>query len=89
MLCKKPSERLGAGGADEIKSHPWFSKVKWDQVQQRWLRAPFPYLSKHRDANKEGVRLKGSNDKDAPPAKKNHIQGWSFAQGKIKGFRNF
>jgi serine/threonine protein kinase len=32
LLTTEPSERLGANGADEIKSHPFFKNVNWDTV---------------------------------------------------------
>ncbi|EPX70853.1 AGC protein kinase Cek1 [Schizosaccharomyces octosporus yFS286] len=32
LLCMEPSERLGAKGVDEVKSHPFFSGVNWDDV---------------------------------------------------------
>ncbi|EPY52016.1 AGC protein kinase Cek1 [Schizosaccharomyces cryophilus OY26] len=32
LLCMEPSERLGAGGVEEVKSHPFFRGVNWDNV---------------------------------------------------------
>jgi len=29
LLVKDPHKRLGANGSEEIKGHPWFSKVDW------------------------------------------------------------
>jgi beta-adrenergic-receptor kinase len=29
LLCKDGKKRLGAGGADEVMSHPWFDDVNW------------------------------------------------------------
>ncbi|KAK1307731.1 Serine/threonine-protein kinase AtPK1/AtPK6 [Acorus calamus] len=33
LLCNV-EQRLGTGGADEIKAHPWFEGVQWDRVYQ-------------------------------------------------------
>ncbi|WBW73135.1 serine/threonine protein kinase Cek1 [Schizosaccharomyces osmophilus] len=32
LLCMEPSERLGAKGVEEVKSHPFFRGVSWDNV---------------------------------------------------------
>jgi len=41
LLCRDPSNRLGAYGADEIKAHKFFQSVDWDKVYRRELKAPF------------------------------------------------
>jgi serine/threonine protein kinase len=44
LLNRNPSNRLGSGetGADEIKNHPFFDQLDWDQVKQRKLAVPGP-----------------------------------------------
>ncbi|KAL7750544.1 rim15, signal transduction response regulator [Sorochytrium milnesiophthora] len=32
LLCSDPPKRLGAHGADEIKTHPFFAEVQWSEV---------------------------------------------------------
>ena len=32
LMTVEPTERLGAGGADEVKAHPWFHDIVWDKV---------------------------------------------------------
>ncbi|KAF3928015.1 hypothetical protein AA313_de0200926 [Arthrobotrys entomopaga] len=32
LMCIDQEKRLGARGADEIKNHPWFDGIKWDQI---------------------------------------------------------
>ncbi len=32
LICLDPSTRLGANGAKEVKSHPYFRAVKWDAL---------------------------------------------------------
>lgn len=34
LLVSSPAERLGVNGADEIKSHPYFSNVDWNHVYE-------------------------------------------------------
>jgi hypothetical protein len=43
-LNRNPKQRLGANGSDEIKSHPWFKDYNWDEVMERKLKPPRPYL---------------------------------------------
>jgi hypothetical protein len=33
MLNKEPKYRLGAGGADDIKKHPFFSDINWEMLE--------------------------------------------------------
>ncbi|XP_010556855.1 PREDICTED: serine/threonine-protein kinase tricorner [Tarenaya hassleriana] len=33
LLCNV-NQRLGSGGADEIKAHPWFNGMEWDKIYQ-------------------------------------------------------
>ncbi|XP_039748011.1 ribosomal protein S6 kinase-like 1 isoform X2 [Pararge aegeria] len=37
LLAYEPAERLGAGGIDDIKRHPYFRHVHWQQLYERWL----------------------------------------------------
>lgn len=32
LLCMNPEERLGTGGANEVKDHRWFSDINWDKL---------------------------------------------------------
>ncbi|KAI0090644.1 Pkinase-domain-containing protein [Irpex rosettiformis] len=42
LLQRDPSRRLGAGGADEIKKHPFFSKhVDWNRLIAKKIQPPF------------------------------------------------
>jgi len=44
LLNRNPSKRLGAGagGAAEIKGHPFFQHVNWEEVGSRRLEMPAP-----------------------------------------------
>lgn len=33
--------RLGAGGPEEVKKHPWFKNISWEDLSNRKLRAPY------------------------------------------------
>lgn len=42
LLQRDPSRRLGAGGAEEIKRHPFFAKhIDWQKLMQRKITPPF------------------------------------------------
>jgi len=43
LFQKDPEQRLGSGpkGAEEIKSHPWFSSIDWDALYKKEIRPPF------------------------------------------------
>lgn len=44
LLNRNPSRRLGAGpeGAQEIKRHPFFASINWDDVKHRRITVPPP-----------------------------------------------
>lgn len=45
LLQRSPHKRLGyTKGAEEIKAHPWFFDIKWDDVLLRKLRPPMPII---------------------------------------------
>ncbi|KAJ4799561.1 hypothetical protein LUZ62_050807 [Rhynchospora pubera] len=58
LLAKDPSKRLGfAGGAEEVKAHPFFSGVKWDLLDE--IMRP-PYLPPIEDLEEETAALESA-----------------------------
>ncbi|CAK67885.1 unnamed protein product (macronuclear) [Paramecium tetraurelia] len=50
LLKNNPKDRLGSDGVNEIKSHPFFQDLDWDEVLHKRLPAPFkPKLLSDRD----------------------------------------
>lgn len=50
LLCPDPKKRIGAHSIDEIKNHPWFKGVDWNNIQS--LPKPFvPQLSGKEDTS--------------------------------------
>ena len=41
LLNKTPSKRLGASGAGEVKAHPFFDSINWDDLANKRIPAPF------------------------------------------------
>ncbi|KAF9884648.1 hypothetical protein FE257_001401 [Aspergillus nanangensis] len=41
LLDKDPTKRLGANGATEVKSHPFFHSLNWSECLQRKIMTPF------------------------------------------------
>lgn len=41
LFAKNPKKRLGFAGPEEIKSHPWFEKVNWENIYNKSIQAPF------------------------------------------------
>ncbi|EAS01377.2 Serine/Threonine kinase domain protein (macronuclear) [Tetrahymena thermophila SB210] len=40
LMCKDPSKRLGTQSSDEVKNHPWFKNINWEDVYQKKLKVP-------------------------------------------------
>jgi hypothetical protein len=41
LIQRKPANRLGVNGPEEVKSHPWLADVDWDKLQGRLVEPPF------------------------------------------------
>ena len=40
-LQRKPVNRLGLNGPEEVKNHPWFKNYPWDDLLNKTLESPF------------------------------------------------
>ncbi len=49
LFRKDPNQRLGGGVRDaaEIKEHPWFKKINWDQLLKKQIMPPFTPVLKN------------------------------------------
>jgi len=73
LLKRDRTRRLGAhGDADELKAHPWFKGINWDDVFSRKLKPPIPEKKKIPTTNSK------INDKLSENQPKHYIGGWSF-----------
>ena len=43
LLKRKKGKRLGSKGCKEIKEHPWFENVQWEQIENCTLNSPFVF----------------------------------------------
>ena len=41
LIQRKPVNRLGLNGPDEVKKHPWLKDVNWERMRQKTLAPPF------------------------------------------------
>jgi hypothetical protein len=37
---KKPNQRLGSNGYEEIKNHPFFKSINWEKLKEKSLKSP-------------------------------------------------
>ena len=43
LLKRQKSKRLGNKGCNEIKNHPWFKCIQWEQIENCILNSPFVF----------------------------------------------
>ena len=43
LLKRKKNKRLGSKGCSEIKNHPWFKDIQWEQIENCTLNSPFVF----------------------------------------------
>lgn len=41
MIQRKPANRLGNSGPEEVKQHPWLRDFPWDELTNKRIDAPF------------------------------------------------
>lgn len=66
-MQKDPKQRLGAKGAWQVKNHPWFSGIDWEQVLARKLAPPFkPYMADEMDVGNFSQEFTSQDPVDSP-----------------------
>ncbi|EGR27301.1 protein kinase domain protein [Ichthyophthirius multifiliis] len=40
-IQRKPANRLGVNGPQEVKCHPWFRNIEWNKLLNKQIQAPF------------------------------------------------
>jgi serum/glucocorticoid-regulated kinase 2 len=68
LLERSPSKRLGAGGVDEIKRHPFFRGLNWDALLAKTLVPPFrpKTVDGAEDVTNVDEEFKNEEAKDTP-----------------------
>jgi hypothetical protein len=50
MIQRKPVNRLGYNGPEEVKQHPWLRDYPWDKLLKKAIQAPFvPNVKPHKN----------------------------------------
>ncbi|XP_005285457.1 ribosomal protein S6 kinase alpha-5 isoform X1 [Chrysemys picta bellii] len=95
LLMKDPKKRLGcgSGGADEIRQHPFFQKINWDDLAAKKIPAPFkPVIRDELDVSnfaEEFTEMDPTYSPAATPQTSERIfQGYSFVAPSILFKRN-
>ena len=75
LLNRNPQKRLGSGkgDADEIKKHPWFKNINWDDAIKRKLKPPKPHVKPIIPVKIPMEIFTENSAKD-----ENRLEGWSF-----------
>ena len=77
LMGKNPTSRLGSKGAWQVKSHPWFASISWDDILARKIPPPFkPYIHGELDVGNFAEEFTTQDPVDSPalpPAKHNEV----------------
>ncbi|KAM4026887.1 microtubule-associated serine/threonine-protein kinase 3-like [Anomaloglossus baeobatrachus] len=75
LLIKNPAERLGTGGANEIKSHPFLSDLDFENLHSQ--QSPYiPYLESELDTDYCEIRAKGRQHLDSEDSDSSEDIDW-------------
>lgn len=58
-LQRKPANRLGLNGPNEVKQHVWVKDYNWQALLEKKL--PAPYLPENRDDNFDAKQANGND----------------------------
>lgn len=85
LLQRDPSRRLGAGGADEIKRHPFFSKhIDWHRLLAKKIQPPFkPSVESVLDVANFDAEFTGEKPQDS------HVDETPLSETMQDQFRGF
>ena len=65
MIQRKPINRLGVNGFEEVKNHPWLVNFPWDDLEAKRLLAPFiPPKQDNYDEKNISEEWKDTGDED-------------------------
>ena len=78
-MNRNPNKRLGSGKEDatEVKKHPFFNDISWDDVIERKMEHPKPEI---KPLVMSGITISQIFNVKHIPMTKNFIPGWSFIQ---------
>jgi len=76
LLNRDPKQRLGSGPGDseEIKEHPFFKSINWEDALKRKLKPPKPYI---RPIVETGVSFDIFKDNE-PEDESSRMNRWTF-----------
>ena len=56
LLQRKPINRLGFNGAEEVREHPWFKDYNWEKLLSKDLVSPYiPNVNLERNRDKKKI----------------------------------
>jgi serine/threonine protein kinase len=69
LLTKDPARRLGTRSIDDIKSHPFFASIDWEQLVKKEVKPPFipsTVVSHHTDTSRFDRQFTDEKVVDSP-----------------------
>jgi len=72
LIQRKPVNRLGMNGPQELKSHPWFKDYPWEKLNNKELQSPFLINEAEMNA-KQGISNSNWDDENSEVLKQNAI----------------
>ena len=83
LMEKNPDKRLGGAGRDalEIKEHPYFKDVNWNEIYKKKIKPPnfFDFKNKYKKSYYKNKKFLNEH-LNKKKKKKSKIKGWSFIE---------
>jgi len=79
LIQRKPANRLGCNGCEEVKAHPWFFNFPWSALADKSLPAPyFPEPGDNFDARVASLDWKDEEEVAATPIVPGLFEGYFY-----------
>ncbi len=90
LIMRKPIDRLGFNGINELKNHPWFATINWKDYYDKKLKSPFIELNVQEAYSRVllSPEKKGERKKYSELLKKNKSIFKEFIYYDIKSLNN-
>lgn len=63
LIKRKPESRLGSGGIDELKNHPWLQGLYWEKLRSKDIESPFiPMMKKSHFDQDEQITIEDEEE---------------------------
>jgi hypothetical protein len=87
LLTKNPDKRIGTNNIDDIKNHPFFEGIVWDDILNKRIRPPFkPMIRSKKDVANFDTHFTREPAMETPEMHNKYLNDDDFDNGDFDKF---